>query len=419
MPIDSLAITYSGARGMRTVIPGSVAAVAQRVVIEAFADLLPSVGWTLVQSIKATAQVDYPLGYPAVADTNVATPKLTVGCRPFPWLTVGGTTFTLYDPYKEQPISGAHCIFVAKDTTAFGGLSNLADAVTDNTPFDGAAVSDSGGLHLIITAKLGGSAYNGVGVIGDGSFGVATGFTEGGGYEFESDDQGGDASVYSVSITARESIMRLYFDFALQVTSPVQTVQYILHSVPQISPDIEQYNIAANGSSFAIWDQTDDFFFPPDLRQTSLFAAAPYKPASEGFDPLAYAVFIAGPHTLRRGTSWGGPIGFSATTCLDDVPHTYGSATGGFPRCLVLRSPGPALLTPSGKPVTIGAYVAFSKNPASTTEPIRVVGKLLDCAIVQDVIDVGLSIGGHRLIKLGSQDGSNGYTRSSLVMAID
>src|SRR6185369_17123751 len=128
-------------------------------------------------------------------------------------------------------------------------------------------------------------------------------------------------------------------------------------------------------------------------RAISIFAMAPYFPGSEvppteTFVP-AYAVFVASANQIGGSPSWNNQYMASTIMCLDGAPFTR-SGFNGSARLLTYRSPSTSgLLTPSDVPITIGCYVMFG---TSITSDGWIVGKLFDCALVSDYVDVGAII---------------------------
>lgn len=382
--IDPMSVAYSPARGQKVVDAD------QASIINGFKSLLPAVGWTKTANLKATATVSYPTGFPFV-DGGTITPKRTVGCQATPFLSVAGVGFQLYDPGRETPPGLASCIFVPMDVTAGGSIANLATAVSTGTDFNATVITLSATSYVLaLEAKTGGPEWNFLHVAGDGRWGTIAsdaGNTVGGGYTFESAPE---ASVYQVSITG---VLSVFGQLSFVFTLDGGPAQYILAT--------NQYRLVANGYGFLMQSPDKD----------GIFCMAPAKPAGEGFDDAAYAVFVLGPGTFRDATYWyghGGPI----TTALDTAATTF-SNTGGWPRLLALRAPGPPLFTPAGKPVIIAAYVMFGTGPLSGAS---VVGKLWDCAVVSDVITHGATIDGQPFVTVSSQDGASGQTASSLLM---
>ncbi len=383
-------------------------------VINAFADLLPAVLWTQTDSLFATGRIDYPLGLAPTVDGGTVTPKSVAGCRPYPFATIGPVVFTPYDPGREQPPPFPTCVMFPMDTTSIGTLNNLATAISDNTPFN--AVASSGPLRVTITAKLAGPNYNWYACIGDGAYGVGTGFITGGGYEFTSKAEAaasvggvvGNVAQYKVQILSadRGEGIIIYFDF----TANTGTASYGLSSAGSPGPDIDYYAIVANPYSFGIRDQTEDNYFPWSLRRTSLYAAAPLIPV-DGWT-TAYAMFIVW-HSLPVATYWNGQNGGAFSCALNGPLATGVGASGGngWPRVLSFHSPGSPLITPDGKPLVTGAYVMFSSLPADTP---AVIGRLVDCAVLGTYVDLGgVSINDHNCAVLSRQIS----VYNSLVMA--
>lgn len=377
----------------------------QASVISTFNDILPSVGWTRLASLKATCSFPYPLGYPLVDGTTI-TPKRVVKCPATPFLRIGDVAFNLYDPGKETP-QGA-CNFVAMSTSVSTGLDNLVAAITAATAFNASwAVSGSGWI-VNLEAKAAGPDWNLHQVVTDGRWGGFAsngGYTVGGGYTFES---AAGASIYRVTIT---SDINLYGDLLFSFLLNSQIVQYRLASNggPGQAPGASSegnYIIIANDFGFVIFNYSDDGSYPYIAR--SLFCMAPQIPTDEGFTSV-YAVLILGPRSFRFSTSWDRD---AITTCLDGLPATY-STSGGYPRLLALRSTGVSLLTSAGKPIITGAYVMFGYNSSSGA---WIVGKLWGCAAVSDILLDGAIIDGHPFTTISFQDGNGGKTRGSLMM---
>ena len=394
--IDPMSIVYSNARAKKVTDSGS-----QQAVIRAFKSLLPAVGWSVTGNGKAVASVQFPFGAPQSAGGTSPTIR-PAGCQATPFFSLGGATFSLYDPASESPAPGAQCTMVAMGTTGGGTLDALASAITSGTPWNATVAVDGSGFRLDVEAKNAGPDFNLVHVQGDGRWGtIATngGNTVGGGYTFRSKADP-ESAQYEVSITG---IVSVFGNISLEFNFNGNLVQYIL------TESGGSYTILANGFGFFIFLPGDDGSYP--FVNHSLFCMAPKMPGAEQFASSTYAVFICGPRTFRDATYWFGRSGL-ITTVLDSGPNTY-SNTGGWPRILALRSPGPALHTPANKPVITAAYVCFGQGPSSTA---YVIGKLWDCAVVSDLIAAGATINGQPFITVSSQNGASGATASSLVM---
>lgn len=421
MLIDPIAIHYSGLVASTTVVGPD-----QTKFILAFKGLLVSVGWTVIDAISATGTFTLPLGAPASSGVTVL-PKRVVSCSGgIGFLSIGTYYFTLYDPFSEVPAINPACIMVPLDVTPFGTVINLASFISSVTPFNAAAVNlgGPGSFQINLTAKIGGPEANFQVLDGAGGYVESGGnLTGGGGYQLQSAT---GASIYQVAMTGHNSgggdnslEGNLVFDFTLN-GGPVQ---YRLLDGGQGTRGnmgilgvggVGAYTIVANPHGFAVFDAPHD---PTTklLRKISLFAMAPYIPGeevppTEVFDP-AYAVFVVGPNAIGGNPAWSG----NSAASLDGPPYTN-NANNPWPRLLALRSPGPALLTPAGVPLTLGAYVMFGPSPADGS-PAYVVGKLWDCALVSDALDAGAIIDSKQFLTLGYSDGSNNTTRCTLMMA--
>lgn len=375
----------------------------QELLIEAMADLLPSLGWTQTDHFFPTIVIDYPLGTPVTAGVTI--PPIPVGCNPIPFFSLDGVNYTLYDPFTEVPPPAAPCVFVPLDTSASGTLGNLAGAINSSGAWSaGVTAGTPGGYVLTITSTTPGPAMNYIPIEADGEWGVGPGFTGGGGYEWQSSALH-TATQYKVKVTARGSFnpssfnftQPLHFEFTI---SSLTGTEYILDS------GVPNYSLFANGYGFAIFD-------PGSLGATAIFCQAPFIPSDpSGYSPGSYAMFVVGPPGTQftMGTYW--QIG-THTTALDSGPSTFGNP-GPFPRLLALRSPGPALQTPDGMPIVFPAWIMFGVGPSG---PAYVVGQLWDCLIVNDFVPA-MSFQGLNYKMIAATDGSAGTTKSTLMFCV-
>lgn len=403
--IDPLVISYSQKRAYQTVVPG------QLEMINALNSMLPKCGWTVKEAIKATAVINYPLGYPIVDPTPI-TPKRLVGCGSG-FLTIGDLNITIYNPFTETPIPGSPCAFAALGATAADGLGNLCNLINASTSFTATPVPLGGDAFQVqLEADLGGAEGNFVFIGTDGRWAEASLPTAGGGYNFESAN---GAAVYQVAVTAIHSPFGdLAFDFLLNGNRPTQRYQLDLVSNP--THGVIDYQIACNGYGFCIFQ---DPVVGEPFRSVALFCAAPYRPPAtdpliskyEIFDAGAYAVCVAGVTANRNSLVWS----TGCTTALDGNAVTF-SNSGGIPRVLAMRAPqADALLTQYGAPLVIGAYIIFGTGPASSA---NVIGKLYDCAVVHQAVDGIMLIQSQRFLPIAIASGAGGGTPATLLMCI-
>jgi hypothetical protein len=427
--IDQLEIQLSGKCFQTTL------AVNQQSVIDGFNLLVRQAGWTLIEDFYPTGAFNMVLGAPFTF-TSPILDKTMAGCGGT-FLAIGGVNFVLYDPNTQYPNPAAACVLVPMGTTGAQTIVNLANAITAATEFNAtintitAPASLGPGTvsyaQIFITGKVPGPTLNFVPMSVNGAYGVVTASTTlGGGYALQSVEQipnatnPGVTSAFQVKLTCianAETDGGAAVAFAFNLNNQGGPT-YLLDLVAAEPPPITGYNLICNPYSFAIFDNSDDDSFPYNVRETSLAAFAPYIPLEEGFQ-ACYAVFVLGSHNLRTGTMWGfGPNNYKLpiTTCLDSAPATYNNFPA-CPRCLAFRQPGTLpLLTPDGQPLITTAWIMMGGDPwHNVHQNPAVVGRLWDCAVVSDVT-TGLSINGNNYVKLGSQDGSNGLTRSTLVM---
>lgn len=406
MLIDPLAIKFSPARSYKVVHAD------QYSVIQGLYDSMTATGWTLTAALFPTCTITYDLGYPTVSGVQVSFPKRDVGCSFSGFITVGSLSFTLYDPFNEQPVPGSPCAFIPMATTMIQGLQNAADVITGATTFNASVVDlGSSRFTLNLAGKSAGPLLNFVVISGDGRFGTASDANRsvGGGYQMTSAP---GASQYSVAMTARRAVGNLLFQFALFGSSGAT---YALLQLGETTAGPATYSMSVNGYGFALFDGIDTLSVPS--WAVSLFAMAPYVPAADPQVPPneiftgAYSVFILGPRSYRYQTFWYGP---AISTCLDADANTY-SNTGGWPRVLAFRAPTVPLTTPSGVPLVIGAYVQFGQGPSSGA---NIIGKLWDMAIVHAQVDGTQVINGQRFLPIASMGGGSAQTASTLMMCI-
>lgn len=409
MLIDPLTIKFSPARSYQVVRAD------QYSVIQGLYEGMITTGWTLTQPLFAGNTITYDLGFPTVSGIQVSFPKRDVGCSSTGFITVGSLNFTLYDPFNETPIPGASCAFIPMDTTQAQSIQNAADKITSTTSFN-ASVTFLGGQRytLNLSAKSPGPLFNFVVVSGDGRFGVASDSnrTVGGGYIMQS---AAGASIYTVTMTARRAAANIYFAFAMFGSSGAVSA---INQQGETTAGPDSYALVVNPYGFAILDGIDNLTAGP-IWQVSLFVMAPYIPTIDGNIPpneifgAAYAVFILQPRSFRYSTFWFGS-GSPITTCLDADPNTYAN-TGGWPRVLAYRAPSVALTTPSGVPLTIGAYIQFGAGPSSSA---NVIGKMWDCAVTHTNVAGIQMINGQRFLPISTQGGASDQTASTLMMCI-
>lgn len=373
--------------------------------IESIKNQLVATGWTLADSLPATAEVVYPAGYIGASPGSSG----TVGCSANV-LEIRTPQF-IYDWCAYAPGEGTApgpCAFFELGTTGFVSIQNLAAAVelpTDgngNQLWDAVATVSDDVITLTITSHTPGPAMNFLPVQGDGRFGVSTGALLGGGYLLESTGE----SPYSLRITGSFGTggsQALIFEI-IAGPGAVRTIQYVLPTTTS------QYYFASNPYSFAIWDGV--------TAANSLGVFAPDIPTSEGFPSSAYALAIAPPNDLSSEIMWDGFF-IPAAVCLDSYPQVYGDDTSG-PGVLCLRSNpgGLPLYTLDQRPLATAAYLFMA---AALGQQSYAVGKLWDCLVVTDAFEVGGSyqVGGRNFVVIASQDGSGGKTRASLLFCID
>jgi hypothetical protein len=408
--LEDFSVHFASSRGMRVVND----VIPSRNVIDAFYDLLPAVGWSVIQSIAPSGTIQYPLGFPTVPDATPGSgPNVT--CSKM-WVQVNSTVFSIYNPHNETGVSGPNCVMVPLDTTPGASLGNMASAIQGNTQYNCSVFGSIGPpstLALVLTGKVAGADLNFPGLQADGSFGIA-GVVDGGGYEFQSLAQtdGLNSAQYKVKITAKYPPLvfnvandgRLFFDFTIFSGG---AAEYALDVIPFTGPPIQQYTIVANGYQFWIGDGSPDNY---PIEGRSLFASAPYIPTDyQG----AFAVFVVGPHVLPSATQYTATFG-AITTSLDAPPATYNNS-GGFPRLMQFRSPGTIpLLTPDGKPLLQGALVMMGKNATDTPS---IVGKIWDGIVSTDQVGpLGLILNGQKYQFVGFQPGASGQSRSSFLL---
>jgi hypothetical protein len=397
-------IPFSTKKGSRVVINDpAITSTFCTDVIGAYYGLLLQCGWTVVSAQKATATIEYPLGFPFTSSTGTGDCGCSAG-----WVVIhtpiADYVYCSYVP-GQTPV-GVSCTMFPLDTTALGSLTNLALAISLTSPFD-AVVSSilPTGYQITLTANQAGPGSNFATVAADGKFGVTDGTFFGGGYTFASTGPiPYQVRMYGVpGLTGDEQ--RLAMDFAFDTgVIPLGGCQYVLSTI-----NVGQYTLFANPYSFGLIDQTPD---NTPFEARSLFCAAPCIPTNEGFAD-AYAVVVIGPHNLRTKTAYDGN-GAPITVCLDANAQTFGGVEG-FPRLLALRSPNVLLNSPDGAPVQQAAYLMMA--PGANQTPV-VVGKLWDCAVVNDVVLDGMTIGGRTFIALGSTPGTSANTRSTLLFCV-
>ena len=407
--IETFAPVFAAARGMRD----GIAALPSRDLINAFHDLLPSVGWTVTDSLYPTAGIYWPFGAPVIpASETPVTPKTAVSCTA-DLVRINGVSFQLYDPNTETPVTSGSCVMAAAGTTAAASLGNLRDAITAASAYDCtlSGPDSLGGYTLSLQGKIAGPDLNFGTLTANGRWALA-GVIDGGGYEFQS--AGVVASQYKVRIYAKLSDAvfpfnegRVILDFVLNGASPVQ---YRIDTVTGSNPQPGPYTIVAHPHQFAVFDPSSSNPAVLGSRASSLFACAP-KITSSG---VTYAVFLVGPGNLRTTTYWQSGIAPS-TTCIDAPPSTYGG-TGGWPRLVGFDSPGTVpLTTPAGKPILGCAYVMFGKN---SSDNAGIVGKVWDSLISSDLVADGLVVNGNKYKLISSHSGAAGVIRSSFLLRI-
>jgi hypothetical protein len=425
MLIDDLSIKRSGSVAHQ-VIYGP----AQDIFINAWATQLQAAGWTLIESLHASASVTFPLGVP-ISDGVETFPKTVVGCNAPPgFLSIGAQEYSLYDPYHQIPGSTTACIFVPMGLTYADTLDNLAAAI--NAGFWVAVIVPNSPVSftLNLTALAAGPEFNEL-LVQSSGFLSGTAVTAGGGWKLRS---AGDSSsaVYDCAMTAADRdgagdnylAGLLKFDFTINgehvVYQLLNDVQGTLGFMGALGVGaVASYTLIANPYGFAVFDQPRDTT-THQYRAISLFAMAPYFPTandsaeSESFVP-AYAVCVIGPNQIGGSPCWNNANMAPNTQSLDDVPFLSNGINPGA-RVLALRSPVFALHTVYGVPIFMGAYVQFGSNDQET-DPAWVVGKLWDCAVVSDFVATGALLEGFPYLTLGYGDNTDSKTVCSFLMA--
>jgi len=391
--IDPLEILYSNARATKSFAGDTDS------FINGVKKCLVSVGWTLTESIPSTGFIVYPFGAPTAAGPETF-PKHIVGCPATPFLGVGGVQFSLFNPYSETPAVGGSCFMVPAGDTPISTLSNLASAVTLNTPFNASVTAQSPSYFIMtFTAKIGGPDFDGVFIDGNGRWATLAA-TQGGGFVLTSKFDP-EITQYKVTLTA---IPSTYGNISVKFTVGGGDGLITL-------TDQGTYTIVANGYGFFLRNSLGEGNYP--FTNYSLFVMAPKMPAAENFDPNTTSLFILGPRTFKNFTfysSSGGP----EITALDTVPG-YHSNVSEWPKLLAYRNPGTPLTAANGKPIVHAAYISFGKLNSGVS---HIIGKLPDCAVFSGTLTPygETEIEGQIYVVVSSQDGGNSNTASSLLM---
>lgn len=394
--IEPLDVLYSSGRATR------IAGPTQKEIINGLYNILLGVGWTVSASLKATCDVQYGIGFPIV-DGGTSSPKRTVGCAATPFLQIGAATYQIYDPGRESPDPSGTCTFVPLKTTAIDSINSLAGSLSNSGFVGTVEVVTPSSFILHIEAIEPGPNFNFIHVQGDGRWagiGSNAGNTAGGGYEFQSVLEP-ETTQYKVQV------------FGFPTNNGNITLIFELNGTATfwISED-QQYEFIANGFGFLIHVPGDSGgSYPFDNR--AIFAMAPKMPASENFNPSTQALFVVPARSFEFVTYWYGQLGNPGVMTALDGPPVIFANSGGWPRLLCYRAPGPPLLTPVGKPIVIAAYVMFGNGTGSGAE---VIGKLWDCAVVTDEALLGGMVNGQRFATVSSMPGGSGQTASALLM---
>jgi hypothetical protein len=417
--------------------------------------LIRTAGWVLDRDhmpdpeYHATVTVPYWM-FPSVTPPGSPPGSLShATCSVYPFLRFDGVRYSLYNPYTQTPDNSTDCQMVPLGDSPNETADNLAGAIRggtlSGTNWTGSARinGDGDADGITITCSEAGPIGNGWQAIPDGRWGLSVVVTGGGGYRWlsrENRDANDDRRTlqYSVRVLGRVGGIgdqnhppSTYVEFAFNfdpdaVSSPDLALHrldsYGLHYTAggiasytgsQIgAPNPGPYRMVANPYSFGLWDDSEDASFAPGWRHCSLFAAAPYIPTEDGFTS-ARAAFVVG-HPMRGALSYGSS---DSTVVLDGAPARmyYSGKGGGYVRVLATRSGGgPPLTTPAGRALITNAWVMHGKSAGASP---RVVGKLWDCAVVNDYVD-GIEIDGKQYRRVSHQTGSGGQTQCSLVFCV-
>lgn len=372
--------------------------------IEALRTALLAAGWNQLQALRPAGRIVYPFGFPATSAMGSG----VVGCGAS-WVVI--TTALKSYRYSSyilgQSTSGGDCSQFPLASTPGGSLANLAMAITLTSPYTATLTLQPDGITYVIdlVAKVAGPPSNYDSVVGDGRFGIGSGAIVGGGYQFESVG----SSYYQVTITGQIGVAGeqvIGFGVNLGPGGSTQTVSYFVGT-----NSVAEFSIAANPYSFAMFDGVNPVH--------SIAVLSPDISTAEGFTS-AYAVAIVGPGNLTSEIMWDGNTG-PTTTSLDGFPSTFGDDFDG-PGVLCLRGmAGIPLYTLDGRPLSIAAYLFMGAGPLRAGHSPFVIGKLWDCAVITDAVEVGgfYTLGGRAWVCIASQNGSGSRARASLLFCIN